>query len=77
LIGQVLGHCSVVVKIGYSTLAFEIALQRSKDKFGNMSIFSLGTRMLDIRADLRVLSPPDLTFRWSQPSVVAERVLTL
>ena len=58
---------------GHSTRAFEIALQRSKDKCGSISIFSLGTKMSDIRAGSRVPSPPDRRFRSYPQSAVAER----
>ena len=42
---------------GHSIRAFEIALQRSKDKCGNISIFSLATKIFDIPADSRVALP--------------------
>src|SRR6266700_1277236 len=56
---------------GHSTRVFEIASRRSKDNCGNISMFSLGTKMSDIQVDSRVPSPPDLRFRSSRLSVVA------
>jgi hypothetical protein len=58
---------------GYFTRAFEIAWQRSKEKFANTSIFSSGTRTFDSRADLQVDSLQDLRFRSYRPSAVAEQ----
>ena len=59
---------------GHSTRAFGIASQRSKDKCGNTSTFSSGTKTSDIQVDSRAPSPPDLRFRLSPPLVVAERI---
>src|SRR6266702_6595778 len=46
----------------------------TEHKCGNISISSLGTKISDIQVDSRVPSPPDLRFRSSPPSVVAERI---
>jgi hypothetical protein len=59
---------------GHSTRAFEIGLQRSKDKCGNISIFSLGTKMSDTQAGSRVPFPTDRRFRSYLRSAVAERI---
>jgi hypothetical protein len=59
---------------GHSTRAFEIALQRSKDKCGSISIFSLGTKMSDTQAGSRVASPPDRRFPSCLQLAVAERI---
>src|SRR5580765_6552014 len=59
---------------GHSTPAFEIALQRNKDKCGSISIFSLGTKMSDTQADSRAPSPPDRRFRSYLQSAAAERI---
>ena len=59
---------------GPSIRACEIASQPSKGKCGNISIFSLGTKIPGIPADSRVLSPPGPRFRSSLLSVVAERI---
>lgn len=62
---------------GHSTRASAIASQRSKDKCGNISISSLGTKISDIQVDSRVPSQPDLIFQSSPPSVVAERITVM
>src|ERR1051326_440974 len=57
---------------GRSTRAFEIGLQRSKDKCESISIFSLETKMSDTQAGYRVLSPPARRFQSYLQSVVAD-----
>ena len=59
---------------GHSTRGFAIALQRSKDKCGSISIFSLGTKMSDTQAGSRVACPPDRRFSSCLQSAVAERI---
>jgi hypothetical protein len=57
---------------GRSTLAFAIASQPSKDKCGNTSTFSSGTKTSDIPADSRVPSQRERRFQSCPPSAVVE-----
>src|SRR5208282_318620 len=62
---------------GLSIPASEIASQRSKDKCGSISIFSLGTKMFDTQVDSRVPFRPSVRFRSFPPSVGAESILVM
>src|SRR5438876_9850954 len=61
----------------YPGVQDRIATEHKCGNISNISISSLGTKISDIQVDSRVPSPPDLEFRSSPPSVVAERITVM